>query len=389
MTGLFRDPRAWGLLILAILGQTANPGTVLALPGMQQLFGWGAAAKLALAALLSMALCAPLAGIAADRMGRWPVLITGLVLYAAAGTIGPYLDSYTMVMASRIVLALGGAMVMTAQGALIGDYFTEPDRGRLIGIQIAVLMLAETALLWVAFKLSAIDPRPPFMLAALPVLLLPLLWRLLPVWPMASRDAVRVAAGWPGKVALLVGAAVLSGLIASMMIVNMPPLLSILLDADEAFIQTFQRLLILPLLVLAIASGWIRPKLGRRWTLTAGHVLVAFGMAFGVYGLGIEMLAPVLICAGLAGAGLGLCLPAYLTDVLDLTPARFRAFMVGCVVGAASLGAVLAPIIMGYYLNRYGPVELFRLVTSLSAIFAILVFLGLRPRPVDKVTHPD
>lgn len=389
MTGLIRDRRAWGLLLLAVLAMTAQPGIILALPGLRQLYGAGGTVMLFIAALPVLVICAPLVGLAVDRKGRWPVLITGLVLYAASGLIGPFLDSYYMVMASVVALNLGVAMIMVAQGALIGDYFAEPGRGRLIGTQIAVLLLGETGLLWVAVKLLAFDPRLPFALATLPLLLIPLLRRLLPAPPDAVRATEPGEAGWPGMVALLVVAAVPSSLIAGMMAVHMPPNLTILVGANEKFTQTFTAGLILTMLVFAVASGWIRPMLGRRWTLIFGHVLVAVGMGLIMVGLKPVMLGAVLIGAPLVGAGLGLSLPAYLTGVLDLAPARFRGLMVGCVAGATALGAGLAPIVMGYYLNRYGHAQLFQLCVTLSAIFAILVLLGFRAQPVDKVTHPD
>ena len=93
--------------MLAVLAMTAQPGIILALPGLRQLYGAGGTAMLFIAALPVLVICAPLVGLAVDRKGRWPVLITGLVLYAASGLIGPFLDSYYMVMASVVALKIG------------------------------------------------------------------------------------------------------------------------------------------------------------------------------------------------------------------------------------------------------------------------------------------
>lgn len=385
MSKVFYDARAWGLLLVAVLALTANPGASLAMRGLLQLFGLGDAEKLLVAAPLMTGICAPLIGLVMDRTtARWPVLLAGLVLYALAGTIGPYLDGYNLTLASRIVLGIGGAMILTAQGAMIGDYFAEPDRGRLIGLQVALLILAESVLHWSAFALLGLDPRLPFALAALPLLLLPVLWRLLPTPPVATRGATPGRAGWLGMVALLVFAYALSSLLVTTLTTTLPLILPMLTGANETFGHSFIRAVILPLLILALASGWIRERLGLGRTMTLGLSLVTVGLMLMMLGL-----LPMLIGAALVGAGLGLCLPTCLTGVLDLTPVRFRGLMVGCAVAGASLGAVLGPVVTGYYLNIYGLSGLLRQGVTVSGIFAILVYFGLRSAPVDKLSHPD
>lgn len=385
MNQLLRDRRAWGLLLLAVLATTASAGTIIALSGLQRLFGLEDAAKLLLVPTLSATICAPLAGIVADFKGRWPVLGVGLVLSAAAATIGPYLGSYDMLLASQIVLGAGTAMILTAQGTLTGDYFAQPARGRLIGWQAALPFLANGALLWLAMRLLAIDPRLPFLLGALPLLLLPLLRRLLPAPGAVPRHAAPGKTRWPGIAALLLVAGAFSGLVMTMLSVHLMPIVSVVMGGNERFIETLVRALMLPCVIFAVASGWIRPWLGLRWTLTLGHVLVAAGLAL------MMLFGPmtVLVGAALAGAGGGLCLPSYLSGVLDVAPARFRGLLVGCVVGTGALGAALAPFVTSHYLTWYLPDFLFRLGAGLSAIFAILVFLGLPRGPVDKVTHQD
>ncbi|MEH1017345.1 MFS transporter [Micromonospora sp. CPCC 206060] len=84
---------------------------------------------------LAIAVTAPVAGLLADRIGRRPLLLTSLALYAPAGSAGYLITNLGVLIASRALLgaAVGGAM--TAVSTVIADWFDGPRRARFLGLQ--------------------------------------------------------------------------------------------------------------------------------------------------------------------------------------------------------------------------------------------------------------
>src|SRR5690606_38767730 len=125
----WRDSRAVALLMAATLTVIANATIHPAVPGLEDLSADDPNAArltrlLVPAPSLSIAVLAPLAGLAIDRFGRRILLLTGIILFVISGSAGLYLPDLTTIFISRIVLGVAVALIMTSQTALIGDYFT-------------------------------------------------------------------------------------------------------------------------------------------------------------------------------------------------------------------------------------------------------------------------
>ncbi|MFG2432842.1 MFS transporter [Streptomyces sp. NPDC048590] len=83
---------------------------------------------LALAALLL-----PL-GALGDRMGRKPMLITGLTVFGAAGIVAGLAPSAGVMIGARVAAGVGAAMIMPVTLAVITSTFPENRRGKAIGV---------------------------------------------------------------------------------------------------------------------------------------------------------------------------------------------------------------------------------------------------------------
>lgn len=77
---------------------------------------------------LTMAFLAPVAGILVDRFGRRLLLLLSTLLYAVFGTAPLFLDSLDQIYASRLLLGVSEAGILTVVNTLIGDYWD--DKGR-------------------------------------------------------------------------------------------------------------------------------------------------------------------------------------------------------------------------------------------------------------------
>ena len=65
---------------------------------------------------------------------------------------------------------------MTAQTALIGDYFTGDDRNALTGLQISARNLGGLVFILTAGWVATLSPRLPFAIYGLAAAFLPLMW---------------------------------------------------------------------------------------------------------------------------------------------------------------------------------------------------------------------
>ena len=164
---IWRDRRAIALLMAASLTTMANATIAPALPGLERLFADDPNAALLTRLLvpapsLGVAIFAPLAGIAADRAGRRPLLLFGVILFVMSGSAGLVLPDLPTVFASRLVLGIAVALIMTAQTALIGDYFTGDDRNALTGLQISARNFGGLVFILTAGWVATLSPRLPF-----------------------------------------------------------------------------------------------------------------------------------------------------------------------------------------------------------------------------------
>lgn len=81
-------------------------------------------------------------GPAADRFGRKPVLVWGLVLFIAGSAICIWSPNIEVLIAGRIVQAIGGAAGMVVSRAIIRDMFNREDSARVIGQVMSVVVIS-------------------------------------------------------------------------------------------------------------------------------------------------------------------------------------------------------------------------------------------------------
>ena len=116
-------------------------------PGLLQVMGidYAEQAKLtgllgALQELLFIVLLG-LYGVIADRIGRRPVYVFGLVTVAIGFTLYPHATSIPMLIAFRVIIAFGSAAMIGMMVTVIADYAVNKDRGKANGLQGVVATL--------------------------------------------------------------------------------------------------------------------------------------------------------------------------------------------------------------------------------------------------------
>jgi len=382
---VWQDRRAIALLMAASLTTMANATIAPALPGLERLFADDPNAALLTRLLvpapsLAVAICAPLAGLAADRIGRRRLLLVGVVLFVISGCAGLLLPDLQTIFASRLVLGVAVALIMTAQTALIGDYFSGDDRNALTGLQISARNLGGLVFILTAGWVATISPRLPFAIYGLAAAFLPLMWLVIIDPPRLSPATGAGLAGesddrrpWRLLFTMLV---LLQG-VTNMIFFIMPTQLSFFLDAGgyDSAIMTGSALGVLML------SGGGFALLYPRIQRAVGYVGI-FALGYGAMALGFLLLVtasatPAIFAAVAAiGAGYALVSPSFIALALNLAPTRKRGLAGGILTASIFVGQFCSPLLSTPLIAGYGYASLFGGTAALLAIMAAIAALA-------------
>src|SRR5260370_38995317 len=129
------------------------------------------------------------------------------------------LDDLNGIIASRFVVGVGEAAILTVGNALMGDYFAGVERQKWLGMQTTVGPVIASALILAGGALGSWSWRGPFALYSLGLVVLYFaamtLWEPAPSRPAAQGHVVSAAARirFPWVAATLVGAVPIAGAI--------------------------------------------------------------------------------------------------------------------------------------------------------------------------------
>lgn len=382
---MLHDQRVWALLLAATLTIMSNATITPALPGLEASFegtpNAGLLTRLLVTApSLLVAISAPFVGVASDRFGRRPLLLGGVLLYAISGTLGAVLPSLEGIFASRLVLGIGVALIMTTQSALVGDYFAAPMRGRFMGWQMAAMNIGGFAFIALAGWLAGFSPRLPFLIYALGFAYLPFLWFAL---PEPDRTAIAAQAGpsegradWPQFVAII---ALMSGVtltIFYIMPTQIPFYLVSIGHPEPSASAQAMALVTLTGGLSAVSFATVRARLGIGLTPALGYLIIAGGF-LALHSS--DTMASVRIGALLIGLGLGYVMPTFIVSALSVAPEHRRGAVSGAITTALFLGQFLSPLIVQPLVDLYGYHTTFLIAAILLLPMAATIACLLRP----------
>ena len=113
---------------------------------------------------LCVALTSGLAGMLADRFGRRKLLLVSLLAFSLLGLAPLMFDSLLLIVASRVVVGVAEAAILTVGNALMGDYFEGAQREKWLGYQNMLSPLIGSAILLSGGFLAGVHWRYPFLL---------------------------------------------------------------------------------------------------------------------------------------------------------------------------------------------------------------------------------
>ena len=177
------EPNAISLLAILMASMVIIMGAAAVAPALKPIaehFGIEGGFTIALVVSLpslSVAITGFGVGYLADRIGKAKVFILALAIFTIAGTGAFLLDDFTLILITRFILGIGISGISLTTTALISEYYTGMQRGKVIGYQAAAIGIGALVLESAGGSLADIGWNYPFLiyLIGLPIIVLGLL----------------------------------------------------------------------------------------------------------------------------------------------------------------------------------------------------------------------
>lgn len=298
----------------------------------------------------------PLAGILVDRYGRKPILVSGLLIYGAAGSAITLAPNFEVALALRLLQGSGHALVLPTLITIIGDRYDGEAETTAQGVRFASSGLSQMTFPLLAAILVGVAWQAPFLLYAMAIPVAGLLVRWLDdpatdaeTGPGLMAQGVDIRellafVGRPPVAAVVVGRGLPEFLYIGFLTFNSILVVTVLgYTAFEAGVMIAISSLVFAL--GAAQTGRVRARFGS--TLTT--IVVANG--FVALGLLLVAAAPSLVVLG-AGIcvfsfGFGTLLTIYRSVITQLPPATLRGSFVSVGEATGRLFATTVPVLVG------------------------------------------
>ncbi|WP_206340393.1 MFS transporter [Blastococcus litoris] len=327
---------------------------------------------------LVIGLTAMVAGRIVDRLGRKRLLVGSLVVYAFVGTAPLWLPSLQLVVASRVLLGLTEAAIMTCCTTLLADYFHGSQREKYFGLQVVFTTVAATIFLGVGGALGAQNWRTPFWLyvVSLPLAFLAAryVWQPAPRAQAAARTQKLPPLPW-SRIAAPIGVSLVGGLVFYVLIVELSFKLDDIGVESTAVIGAASAIASLGTAV----GGFLFGRLAKQGP--AVLVPLAFGLSgVGIVGMGLASAVPVVVVfAVVTGFGNGLLLPSLLTWALGSLSFEQRGRGTGIWTSAFFVGQFFTPLVVLGLTDAIGGLGAAMVALGVVGVVAAVVVRALRP----------
>jgi MFS family permease len=331
---------------------------------------------------LALALLAPFAGVVVDRLGRKRLLIVATVLYSVFGTAPLWLDSLGAIIASRALVGVTEAAIMTCCTTLIGDYYTDRVRDRYLALQTLCASVSATAFFVLGGALGSSGWRTPFWLYAVGLLLAPAMAACLPQPRQgAATEKAAAAVARPFPVRRLAGICVLS-VFGAIVFYTVPVETAYLLDdlgvKNSGIIGMATAIAsaatVTGCLTFARLTGRPERRLPAIFAL-CGAGLVVIGLAHNV--------AVLIIGTFLSGIGTGFLLPSLLTWAMSELEYGNRGRGTGLWTASFFLGQFLCPLAVIALESVTGGLTAAVAAVGLASVLVAIGLLPLLRRTTD------
>lgn len=376
------DPGGSTKAILMLSGSMTIMGSVMVAPVIPKIIEQFATAESASLLVqlaitgpaLAISLFSPLAGLLVDRFGRKQLLMLATLFYALLGA-APYLvQELPSLVAARVMFGIAEAVVMTCCMTLIGDYWRDQNRLKVINLQVITIGLVGTVLYLVGGWIGQDSWRNPFLLYLVPLLLIPLMRKFLfepaRITARSGRDNhAEQTVAW--KPLLASYSAIFFGMVLAFVVPIQSPFLLMSLGVtstlDFAALSAWS-------LFISLAGSLLWPRLHARFgpASTNSFTFLLFGCSI-FFMCQASTYAEMLIAVTFHGVACGLFPPNAMASVMAALPDRARARGMGCFTSLLYLGQFLSPLVVAALLPASAQLRSALVVLAvLAAIYALI-----------------
>ena len=307
---------------------------------------------------LFIVLTGPAAGVAVDKLGRRPVLVASLLLYAVAGSSGLLVDSLPALLAGRALLGVAVGGIMTSATALIADYFSGRERESFLGIQASFMAYGGVCFLVVSGLLADVGWRLPFAVYLFAFGVLGFV-----AWAVREPAGIQSERRMPSPGGSAAARSTFQSLVPIYVIAVLVQVLFYIIPIHLPFLLAERGMAGGARSGFAMATGALvtatTALFYRRLHSRLGHVTIAAAtfclMGAGHLTIGVGSRYGVVL-AGLAcmGIGFGPMIPNLSVWVTAKAPASMRGRAVGGLTTSFFLGQFLSPIVTRSAATRFG-----------------------------------
>ncbi len=138
------------LFAMAWVGATANMGQIMEAMNIQSL---ASASMLSGAVTLAKIVGTFIAAIVATKLGiKWAFLVSGLMV--GLGILSPYAQSYDLLLVSRFIVGLGGALMVVYFNPIVLHWFTPNERPIVNGLNAVAFNIGTAIVMWLINDLN-------------------------------------------------------------------------------------------------------------------------------------------------------------------------------------------------------------------------------------------
>lgn len=329
----------------------------------------------------------PVAGVLADRIGRKPLLVSGLVVFGLTGGAIGLIESFEAALALRFLQGIGFAAAMPLTITVLGDIYRGGREATVQGLRTAGNFVSNTIGPVVAAVLIGVAWQYPFAIFLLTLPIALWIWVALPATAPESSSSLR-------------------GYVRDLLtLVRRPDMGFILLSFGLRFVVFYGFLTYVSFLgkqtigvttvvvglvtsVKAVASIVGSTQAGR--LTLRGHTALVAATAFGLMAIGmllaglVPSLATLVVGSILLGIGDGVIAPVQKSLVTNLAPAELRAGAISSSSTVQNAGKAVAPVAMSGVLATGGPPAVFVALGVIGVVGAVLLVTVWRfTRDVD------
>jgi MFS family permease len=344
---------------------------------------------------LTIALVALFAGVLVDKFGRRKLLLISTFFYGIIGTAPFFLEDLNTIYASRLLLGLCEAAILTTINTLIADYWPDSGRRNWLALQGVVGPFLSSIMIFFAGTMTAWRWNGIFLLylLALPIFVAMLRYMYEPqsdatVRQMLGLDETPVSASaFPWRaVAGIAALTLFASAIYYVFIVNGATVWQELGVSDP---QSIGQITALPTLFILVGAGifwWVGKRgLATHWQIAIFLVLLGTGLS--VMGL-TRTWQGMIAGMALQQTGAGMAIPTLIAWAQSQLPFRHRGRGMGMWTATFFFGQFTSPLLVSVLRAQMGTMQGAFLVMGVISVVGAAVCGLMLARRLQPETVP-